>query len=818
MDTLEGRRLFAYDLALVSLSTDTPGAQLGDTLTGTAVVTNIGDTQSPAGSVYYALTTRHTDDNQDGNGPGVVGKIGTSPLPALAPGQTVQVPLSLQVVRALAAGQYYFSGVATERMGPIEDPNGDIDFGLGDANDENNDTSIGTQLTITAPAAAVGKADNTFGQGGTSTTVVPQRLEVADTAFDSNSGFQYLAVTGFADGGPRVGVLRIGSDGTTDLNYGSNPGGVKGFPNAPTATARTITRLDDQSFLIVASRENRDLVLYRLSPEGNPVPEFGENGVVVIPQADFGGLVHFDVNIVLSAENHTALLVGTSGAINQRHITVFKLRGDGSFDTSFGVNGRTQLPSEAQEIGQAATLLSDGRIAIAGMARRGESRTAQAIVLDSHGTLDAKFGVNGRAELPAQGSFDAYTTVAEGLKGSLYFAGVSRSPSNGTSTALVVKLKPNGKPEKFGTNGVVQISTPNPLNAAATVLATDDGGALLSIRTAVGADAAAIGQVGVTLARLTSTGTLLTTYGTGGLLEVTPAPAIPAADIDSNFDAYATSSEGEVEDIGGGKVRLLATTTDDTSTTLTSTQLVADGVDLSATSTTAVTGSVLSGKSGTIKVTVSNLGTLIASGKSTFTVTLFSDLDDTTGLVTKTQSTTLKLSPGTSKTLTLKYSYPKLSAVGAYYVAADITTPTGQSDIDSTNNRAGAAGTIRVGPAFSDVTFSLVEPLPTLTPGANGTFKLTARNAGNTNAAGAGVARLLLASSPDGVDAAELALLPFKSTIKANGSGTFLLKGTIPSTASLPTGKFLIVEFSGTLVSLDIDNTDNSAKSSASVT
>ncbi len=836
---LESRRMFSgFDLVLSSLATDLATVAAGRRIVGTAVVTNTGTDSSPATTtIYFALTKNDAAESPpptnpggpppppsgppgpggpggpggtggEDNDPGVVGKFAFLQIGAVAPGQTLTLTLPLGVSSALQPDNLFFSSVVSELFIPNITPTSDVDFSPNDLNGFDNSRSTPNRIAVIRPAPSVGGGDANFGSGGTAqNTFQGPPLTVAATVFDPQTSRQYAATTRIIDNRPVLGLLRFNTDGSIDSAYGDN--GVRRLPpGAPFAQARAISRLPDGAFLVVGETRDKDQVLARFSPSGEPDPSFGLNGVAVLRAEVFASLGNFSVVRVLPGLDGTTTVVANTEITGQpRRVAVVRFAGP-TTDPSFGDGGFVVLRPPTSDSARAAFVLPDSRIVIVGASRTppqsGDTTRAFITVLSSSGVPDLAFADRGTFILPPASNFESFTAVAAGPAGSLFVTGVRRIAGSSAAVPITLKLNLAGKPEKFGVKGLVVSTVPGVIIAGgASVLPTSDGGALVSLRTANDPNAVGSGRTGVSLLRLRADGTLLPTFGTAGVLTVRQPGVATAADTDSDFESFASSSEGQLEDVGGGKIRFLATQiTGSSTTTFTSTQLLADGLDLSTTTTTAVSGSALIGKAGTFRITLSNQGTLAANGKFPVTIALFSDLD-ASGITAKTSTSALRLAPGASRTFTLKFKFPGISSVARYFVAADVNMPAGTTDVDTSNNRAAAGGSLLVGPAFTRLAFALSTPVTTLTPGATASLRLTATNAGNVPAKGAATATLFLTDDAAGTNPIEIATLPLKTTLSNLKSTAFTLRGKIPASVTAVSGKFLLVRFSGTLISLN---------------
>jgi uncharacterized delta-60 repeat protein len=818
VEGLECRRLLSgYDLLIASITTDVATVPLGGQVVGTAVLRNIGTVASPATTtVYYALTTRTATESDEGggggggggggdgggDGPGVVGRIGLVPIGAVAPGEERTVSLPLAVASALAPGNLFFSAVASELFIPDIRPTTEVEFGADDVDDSNNSRSREGTIAVVVPPPRLGSGDGGFGSGGTrSNTVQGPPLTIAGTVFDPPTGRQYAATTRIINDRPVLGLLRLNSDGSLDTTYGN--GGLRLLPpGSPFATARAITRLADGKLMVIGETREKDVVLARFDANGEPDGSFGNGGVVVLQSTVFEALGDFRVVRVMPGPGGTTTVVAnTGGSGRPSRVAVARFAG-GQLDGSFGLGGVRVLQFGTSDTAIDARALADGRLVVVGQARLPATGTRAFVsLLNASGFDDTSFASAGRFVLTPESDFESFGSVALTPGGGFLVTGVRRLPASQSAVALTVKLTAAGKPDKFGTRGVVVTSLPGvAVSGGATVLATSEGGALLSVRTAADVASATARRFGVSLVRLQANGKPLTTFGDGGVVTVRPAPTAPAAEGESDFDQIAATSEGQLEDVGGGKVRLLATeSSDDTQTVLTSTQLVADGVDVAVRSSSVVAGAVLSGKAGTIRLTLSNLGTLAATGKYPVTVSLLEDLEQS-GQVAATVMQSVKLAPGASRAVTLRFKYPNLPEVKRYFVAADVGLPTGVSDVDTGNNRAAAGGSLNVGPAFSRLAITLAAPVTRLDAGSSALVRLTVSNSGNVPARGSVVATFLLADDGTGANATELLSTPVKLSVSHIKAGLLSLRGKVPEGLPPASGKFLVVRFSGELI------------------
>jgi uncharacterized delta-60 repeat protein len=166
--------------------------------------------------------------------------------------------------------------------------------------------------------------------------------------------------------------------------------------------------------------------------------------------------------------NRSILAAGASAA-DKGHIipTIFRLKANGTPDSSFGPNGRIQVNSlsnpfmgEFENLDTFQMELSPGNLSFRGVAMGIEyssfpkdPNVFYAIRFDSTGTLDTSFGVKGQATSKAPVSSSQGHLIAGG---GVMFVGLSDTGKSPYPEILLCKLQPNGTPDSsFGTNGVL---------------------------------------------------------------------------------------------------------------------------------------------------------------------------------------------------------------------------------------------------------------------------------------------------------------------------------------------------------------------------
>jgi uncharacterized delta-60 repeat protein len=162
------------------------------------------------------------------------------------------------------------------------------------------------------------------------------------------------------------------------------------------------------------------------------------------------------------------VIAGTVGTASSNGLDFFALRltSNGDLDSGFGVGGRLIVPFDQgftdDDQAHDLALQNDGRILVAGYADSGDGDPDFAVLrLDSGGSLDATFGVGGKAtigfDLGGGGTDEAWSVdVAPDL--GVLLAG-SAVVAIGNTDLAVVRLTATGSVDtSFGTDGKVVVS------------------------------------------------------------------------------------------------------------------------------------------------------------------------------------------------------------------------------------------------------------------------------------------------------------------------------------------------------------------------
>jgi uncharacterized delta-60 repeat protein len=311
---------------------------------------------------------------------------------------------------------------------------------------------------------------------------------------------------------------RLLSSAHLDPTFGEN--GVVVLPHA--VDMESFQALAQQSDgKILAAGNHFGFHLGRFLADGSLDTDFGVDGY-----ADFGYGALSALNVVRVQDDGKIVVAGNdeySATCGHSDVFVARLNSDGTFDTSFGTDGKIRANYYADSPCSASSndrvndmvVLADGRILVAGGAvpvigDLDNPRNDFALLrLNADGTYDTSFGDDGKV---VTGGGDAITAVALLPDGRILAAGNAFSSDGGYDIALL-RYNADGSPDNsFGTGGKVLVDlTSSDTVHAMTVLS--DGRILVA------------GQLHDSgfIARFLANGSLDTTFGVPRTGWITPA-------------------------------------------------------------------------------------------------------------------------------------------------------------------------------------------------------------------------------------------------------------------------------------------------------
>lgn len=430
--------------------------------------------------------------------------------------------------------------------------------------------------TAASPMSVAGSAPAAFGEGFEAQTNAYRRIDlggwqvnIVDVQPMADGGVMLAGraetpplefESGYEATNPLALVLlRLTADGTPDPAFGSE-GRVVAFPE--TVSGKNLASLLVGGAAVV---ENAVLVtgyartdegrteafVMRYSLDGTLDSAFGNGGYVGVPRIDNQGTSAYDIAIQPDGKIVLAGNVG-SGALGIQDFAVIRLTPQGAFDSTFGTDGVARMDFGGDEYGTEIGLLADGRIVASGQVTDDANVTRIGVVrLTAQGALDPTFGTDGRVVMGTTEQQYASDLLVEPA-GRIVLGGYRYDSSEGTYRMVLVRLEADGTLDTgFGTGssanaaalgflvGLVQDaegrfyvtdSRRNVLRFSAggmideSYSASLDGFPLLGDlavdtqgRVVAAGYANVRGGVGSYAARLTSSGQLDSSFGSGGI-------------------------------------------------------------------------------------------------------------------------------------------------------------------------------------------------------------------------------------------------------------------------------------------------------------
>lgn len=252
---------------------------------------------------------------------------------------------------------------------------------------------------------ADGSLDTTFGGDGIDIVPAARAPEARGEKTVVQADGKILIAVGLADS---VQLERYNSDGTPDTTFGTN--GVTSIDIAYDFRDADLKALPDGTFYF-SVRGPETTSVFKLNNDGSPMGSFGDNGVLVVdgendPSYHSGiAAVQADGSVV-------------TGYWNGFGFQLQRFTPDGELDTTFGTNGRVSFnPALGLEGVAHIVVQDDGKIIV--MDQTGGYTLASVFRLNADGSFDTSFGGDGRVVL----EFEDATSLAVQKDGKVLVAG-----------------------------------------------------------------------------------------------------------------------------------------------------------------------------------------------------------------------------------------------------------------------------------------------------------------------------------------------------------------------------------------------------------
>ena len=188
-------------------------------------------------------------------------------------------------------------------------------------------------------------------------------------------------------------LARLTSDGRLDSSFANGGWLQLGLGMASAANALSVEpdgRILAAGYIRVPQGGNFQILLMRVTSDGNPDPTFGSGGFVMLPASsdveEVAAIARqaYDGRIVVAAKQEVGF---------NKKFVFFRLESDGRLDTTFGNEGRRSLDLGAGDnVIKSIAIQPDRKYVVAGYL---ESREYVLLRLDPTGNLDPTFGDGG---------------------------------------------------------------------------------------------------------------------------------------------------------------------------------------------------------------------------------------------------------------------------------------------------------------------------------------------------------------------------------------------------------------------------------------
>jgi uncharacterized delta-60 repeat protein len=358
-----------------------------------------------------------------------------------------------------------------------------------------------------------------------------------------DGGLVLIGSTATGGATAQVVLARLDAQGRLDPSFGPMHDGF--YRTAFVGGADDIQAAPDGALVYSAHGPGLVSVLVgRVHADGTPDTEFAGTGQLQLPPESIGGFGQADLTTVLPRPDGTLLALGWIGSGTSYQNCAVRFLADGSFDASFGISGRICFAPEFSAGAFSMTfdgrVLPDGRIRIAGYSQHngGSNRdmSVAALRANDDAALDTSFGPahDGWAFVgfdTGNGNNDEAHAIAIDGDGRLVLAGSAGGPNDNDDIAIA-RLLSNGEPDlSFGSQGRVEVALDlgvSNFDSAHSVAVLPDGRILVG-----GIAYTSDVRLAAVAIMLTSTGTLDTDFGNGGIYVQAPPPSPQTAIVQS---------------------------------------------------------------------------------------------------------------------------------------------------------------------------------------------------------------------------------------------------------------------------------------------
>lgn len=300
-----------------------------------------------------------------------------------------------------------------------------------------------------------GTVDSTFAEDGLRLFPEPFRSGSAYSAFLQPDGKLVLLISQFLGSDGDISLIRM--DGEARLDSSFHQDGVLTLNNLPgTQWGNKLVLLPDGKLLVSAVRNfGTEALFFRLRPDGEIDTSFGDEGFY-LNKSDEG--INFNSVVVNSAGE-----VFAAGRVfrGTNDFLIVKLTPDGDPDPNFGVDGTVLMDlNGVQNFIEDLALLNDGHLLIAG--NTGVDTVSTGVLFSlraDNGAVNQSFAQNGFHYFPSPRTTSALLRIITRSDGTIVVAGNHFDPLLFTNDLFLSYFKQDGSPvADYGNGGEIALA------------------------------------------------------------------------------------------------------------------------------------------------------------------------------------------------------------------------------------------------------------------------------------------------------------------------------------------------------------------------
>jgi uncharacterized delta-60 repeat protein len=354
-------------------------------------------------------------------------------------------------------------------------------------------------------------------------------------------------------------LARFNADGTVDTTFGNS--GQESISFGSNTSGIQALALQSDGKILVAGTSSDSFTVARLTSNGALDTTFGANNSGVAAVAARAGVV---AGLAVQPLDGAIVVAGTATPLSNQGVAVMRFSSTGALDTSFGASGVRTVAFgggfTAVSLARGVALESDGKIVIGGSFGIPHGSSSFGVArLTTGGDLDSTFGSGGVqtvAFATVFGEQDNLSALAIQKDDKILLAGTSGQ--NNLSTFAMARLKTDGSLDStFGTGGKFVFSLPLPAGnvsqasyPAPAIALQSDGKSILTNTVQLTPSGISMdnyhGSSDFELARVTTTGTLDTTFGDGGQKLIAVTAGNTSGYSAARAQAVAIQSDGKL--------------------------------------------------------------------------------------------------------------------------------------------------------------------------------------------------------------------------------------------------------------------------------